>query len=721
MSAKQAQYFQRSSYGAMPSQSKDEMESGFHTDYAGEEDLYQNDTRESSGSSARGYGTAVLGVAGLVVFTICAATGYNYVYTGAMTKLLSAGPAVGAPIYKTTSTICDSMKITASNEYGVFSAPYPFVQNGEILLEPYKATTVVVSFSDDTDADSYTYAWTIGEDTFTGSSITTTRTTTGTYDVTIAVTDSDSNSVCSFSQTAYVKYVKRELRSLTEADRDKVLDAAATLWKYNAVDGKALYGDAYVPLQTFVEVHSMASNDIMCDQYHEGTGFLTHHLALGLSFEASVRAVDPSVTIPYWDFTIEGEYVANIDGNPSDMLDMTPFFTEDWFGSVDEDNHVADGRWAHALMPSTSDASLTHNSYGYIRSYWNNNNDPEISRMLFSSCGVEPTHKTIPSCDIHYSVLDAATLGDFQTLSPGDGHGPLHVQTGGVWGGCTDAIADLKEKYSDLFSADVTEDELTAAGIVPDKFFNKWGTSNQRNLMLETAVLGEYFHIYRSFWRSHMCANDTQTGYLVCPESCDADTPFEECSCQVDALVNGETTTDNLLGCVLNDDNQVFFKAAFPQEFLDDLVTVTATASVIEGEMVESASTADPLFWFIHPVIERLLQAKRLPDVLNMGSKTFSKWDVVDGSAETFKEYSYYSFDAGDKSFYPEAYTCTGHASADAALPSGLVMTPIMYTNGADTDGDGVISNMEFFLALDPNDPDKNDYVYDNFNWDHCS
>ena len=31
--------------------------------------------------------------------------------------------------------------------------------------------------------------------------------------------------------------------------------------------------------------------------------------------------------------------------------------------------------------------------------------------------------------------------------------------------------------------------------------------------------------------------------------------------------------------------------------------------------MIESASTADVLFWMIHPAIERLLAAKRLPEV----------------------------------------------------------------------------------------------------------
>ena len=38
-----------------------------------------------------------------------------------------------------------------------------------------------------------------------------------------------------------------------------------------------------------------------------------------------------------------------------------------------------------------------------------------------------------------------------------------------------------------------------------------------------------------------------------------------------------------------------------------------------------------------------------------------------------------------------------------------------------DIDGDGVESNWEFFLAMDPNNINGNDYVWDHFDWDHCS
>jgi len=158
-----------------------------------------------------------------------------------------------------------------------------------------------------------------------------------------------------------------------------------------------------------------------------------------------------------------------------------------------------------------------------------------------------------------------------------------------------------------------------------------------------------------------------------------------------------------------------------PTELLKDLTTFLATSSVLEGEMIESASTADIVFWMIHPVIERLLVAKRLPTVTKMGSQEFNKWSVVDGSAETWLEYSYYNLEAGANSYHPEAYKCYGHASDDPVIPGDQSLP---YTDAvtaiADADGDGVVTNWEFFLALDPNNMDGSDYVFDNFEWNHC-
>ena len=38
-----------------------------------------------------------------------------------------------------------------------------------------------------------------------------------------------------------------------------------------------------------------------------------------------------------------------------------------------------------------------------------------------------------------------------------------------------------------------------------------------------------------------------------------------------------------------------------------------------------------------------------------------------------------------------------------------------------DTNNDGIESNWEFFIAMDPNNIHGNDYVWDHFDWNHCS
>ena len=56
-----------------------------------------------------------------------------------------------------------------------------------------------------------------------------------------------------------------------------------------------------------------------------------------------------------------------------------------------------------------------------------------------------------------------------------------------------------------------------------------------------------------------------------------------------------------------------------------------------------------------------------------MGSKSFSKWDTVDGSAESWLEYSYYTFGLGENPGFSDlSYRCAGHGADDVALPGNL-------------------------------------------------
>ena len=128
-----------------------------------------------------------------------------------------------------------------------------------------------------------------------------------------------------------------------------------------------------------------------------------------------------------------------------------------------------------------------------------------------------------------------------------------------------------------------------------------YGLKAPRRGMFEKSIMGEYFHIFRAFWRSHMCAVDGTPGLLECPETCDvgaiasalglevdgarsslADmnevgdsngpgqdeyTPeaatriISECPCQVNKLINGSTTWNNVYPCVVATTKQPVFNA----------------------------------------------------------------------------------------------------------------------------------------------------------------
>ena len=63
------------------------------------------------------------------------------------------------------------------------------------------------------------------------------------------------------------------------------------------------------------------THQVECDHLHSGLGFLTQHGALTHSLEVSLQAVLPSLAMPYWDYSIEGEatYLSSQNGDPEPM------------------------------------------------------------------------------------------------------------------------------------------------------------------------------------------------------------------------------------------------------------------------------------------------------------------------------------------------------------------------------------------------------------------
>lgn len=512
------------------------------------------------------------------------------------------------------------------------------------------------------------------------------------------------------------------MRSLTVDDREKFLDAAAMMWSLSTEEGRKKYGERYTSIHTFVKEHALASNDIQCDSYHDGSGFITHHFALTNSFDASLRAIDPMVTLHYWDFSIEGQAIEDANEIPSYLLKISPVFTGTWFGSIDANDHIKDSRWAHRNMTMIDDsigADVRPNSYGYVRSYWNNNNDREIVRRLFDVCGYEAVNKRIPSCSSHYDLLQSPSLAQFQLLAPGVGHGPMHVHIGGMGGECESAMRQFIDRWKDILYADMTMEEVTRLGI--DITAWTYGFKSPRLQVFQENILGEYFHFYRGLWRSHICSRDRSKQLLQCPESCSQSMSLDECKCSIPSLTDDYHDIENVFYCIVDSNARDMFTTLFSREFITDLVLTISTTSLYEGEMIESASPADITFWTIHPTLERLLMAKRLSDVTLMTpSSPISKWISIDGSNEEWLSFSMYSYKAGDvPTMSPAGYICYGHDKDDIVLPSHL---PLLGDFGmyADKDSDGNVSNWEYFIASNPNDPNGLDYVYDTFTWRHC-
>lgn len=59
----------------------------------------------------------------------------------------------------------------------------------------------------------------------------------------------------------------------------------------------------------FVQLHLDGAGIKDCDHWHDDAGIMTHHIGYTLEFEQALQVVDPSVAIPYWEYTIECQYM----------------------------------------------------------------------------------------------------------------------------------------------------------------------------------------------------------------------------------------------------------------------------------------------------------------------------------------------------------------------------------------------------------------------------
>jgi hypothetical protein len=182
--------------------------------------------------------------------------------------------------------------------------PYPFLTDS-LLLEPHRETTFTIgeiydgcSYDWKLTGDDYSKSGTASDGVFTAKAYNV-----GSYSLSVSEDCGGDDTGRDLSMTVWVKYVRRELSTLTDDDREDFLDAFRTLWDVNTVDGKEVYGEDYKSLYYLATVHNDAGGNSVCDQFHGDSGFINNHVMLGAYLEQSLQLVNPKMALHYMEYS----------------------------------------------------------------------------------------------------------------------------------------------------------------------------------------------------------------------------------------------------------------------------------------------------------------------------------------------------------------------------------------------------------------------------------
>ena len=530
------------------------------------------------------------------------------------------------------------------------------------------------------------------------------------------------------------KYVRREVRDLLDADRIRVLDAMQTLYHTSQEEGEKQYGSGFKNIAYFMEKHLRGAGARECDHWHDDAGVVTHHVAFTLEFEQALQVVDTTVSMPYWDVTRDSMR-QKIDGL---LWRESSIFQDEWFGrSAGEDLEYAGGgngddldetsthviktgRWAYTATPRVNADNketngFVRNAYGLLRSPWNTNPTPYLTRSGTVS-GVQ-SWSELPSCAEYEECFYSESLAEMHSCLNGATHGPVHIMLGGIW--------------NKKMSSYVTERPQAYLTLLMSK----------------------------NLWRQ---------GYVQCPESCSADSAVSDCQCSCPVAATGDQTSlevleesgvlqdvagvmttlhyDSVTGDVTVDGVDSSDSISLAGVF-DDVLHGQLCSPGHVGDMYTSASPFDPTFWLIHGSMDRLLQWRRIQAA--SGNLPFDeKWGYTHGAgeqrtpSETGLVCDWSAVDAGSA----ERPSCTkdvcpGHAFSDALPFSSFVAASsssssssantaaaTIATTTASSSESAMLSaegypseytNAQFYEFMSPFN-EKLPYMYANFQWTHC-
>ena len=502
----------------------------------------------------------------------------------------------------------------------------------------------------------------------------------------------------SFETKVLCRYVRREMRQLDDDDRSRYLDALEKIHRLSMAEGLELYGQQFVNYEKMTGMHMDQMTLDGCTIYHNTDVFFGAHSAFTLMLEQALQAIDPSLSAPYWDYTIDDlEY-----GN--EWAAKSPLFGDDWFGSANPENaadpHVIEhGRFAYIPISSNS-TGPEHNGYRMQTESWNANPSAYVQRSS-SICGLE-TKARLPGCKEMLGVLAATNELDMHANTEFLFHARVHMMTGGVWD-CAHSLLEAVEAHQD----------------------NEYWVH-----ILESLAVS-----FNTLWRSML-----NWDYMKCNTECSSGASAAECSCscpKVDEHLAAGTLDSAKLYHYLNASSMWDMMHASCDWCISENKTTSAddgdhdaaptyvftnlTATENDEMMYHVLMLAchpgkasqmgtplagpnDPLFWPVHGAFERLTDYMRLID----------NTTVCDDAGCELKRYDW-SYGQEDD----DSTGCSRLAGPEAGHV-GSSWLDVLPFEGFLGDATGKqYTNQQLWDLFDPMNP-RLTYVYDDFDFVQC-
>lgn len=228
------------------------------------------------------------------------------------------------------------------------------------------------------------------------------------------------------SDSVVSKYVRREIRTLTEPDRARYFDAMGVVYRLSLKEGVERYGTDFIN-----HGHLTALHDSTLYAFHENLVFQNAHPMFQLKVERAVLAIDPGAGLPYWDFTIDHDLGAD--------WDTSIIYREDWFGTVD--NEAADdfrirGNFRNVTTLMDTNATAFPNAYHTLQGFLGpdrNVNGAHYIQRTNQFCGFKAIESPA-SCGHMMSCFDNyTTLYDWDRCLEDTLHGNIHNIHTGMW------------------------------------------------------------------------------------------------------------------------------------------------------------------------------------------------------------------------------------------------------------------------------------------------